>query len=125
MNPRSVVETFVNAWNEMAFESVIALLSDDIFYHNIPKAPLVGIDEVTQYLKGAWQFTDCHWEMINLAVDGANVLTERVDRFVINNANVALPVMGVFVINDNKIEQWRDYFDLADYEAQLCRANDT
>jgi len=119
MNPRSVVETFVNAWNEMAFESVIALLSDDIFYHNIPKAPLVGIDEVTQYLKGAWQFTDCHWEMINLAVDGANVLTERVDRFVINNANVALPVMGVFVINDNKIEQWRDYFDLADYEAQL------
>jgi len=58
-------------------------------------------------------------------VDGANVLTERVDRFVINNANVALPVMGVFVINDNKIEQWRDYFDLADYEAQLCRANDT
>ena len=125
MDPRSVVETFVNAWNEMSFESVIACLSDDIFYHNIPKAPIVGIDEVTQYLKGAWQFTDCHWEMINLAVDGANVLTERVDRFVINSVKVELPIMGVFVINNNKIEQWRDYFDLAGYEAQLRRASNT
>ncbi len=34
--------------------------------------------------------------------------------------NLALPVMGVFEIQDGKIAAWRDYFDLATLNQQMA-----
>ena len=53
---------------------------------------------------------------------GSTVLTERVDRFLMNGQPIALPVMGTFEVRGGKIAAWRDYFDLADYQRQLAAA---
>ena len=38
-------------------------------------------------------------------------MNERIDRFVMNGKQVALPVSGIFEVVDGKINFWRDYFD--------------
>lgn len=122
MSPQQVVEAFVESWNRMDFDAVMAALSPDIYYHNIPMDPVEGWDNVARYLRGAWIFSECDWRMVNISAAGDTVLTERVDAFVINGHKVALPLMGTFVVTDGKISHWRDYFDLADYQRQLKAA---
>ena len=117
-----IVRDFVQAWNEMSFNDVVSYLADDIFYHNIPMEPVSGIVAVTDYLKSAWIFSECNWQILNIVSEAQVVLTERIDDFVINSSPVSLPVMGTFEIKDSKISIWRDYFDLTTYQEQLSRA---
>ena len=120
--PEQTVRRFIAAWNAMDFDAVIDGLAQDIYYHNMPMEPVVGIDGVREYLRSAWTFSECHWELVNIAVANETVLTERVDAFVINGRSVVLPLMGVFEVHNGKITVWRDYFDLADYRTQLQAA---
>lgn len=120
--PEQAVRRFIAAWNAMDFDAIIDGLAQDIYYHNMPMAPVVGIDGVREYLRSAWTFSECHWDLINIAVANETVLTERVDAFVINGRSVVLPLMGVFEVHNGKITVWRDYFDLADYRTQLQAA---
>ena len=49
----------------------------------------------------------------------ARCLTERTDRFLMGGRWLEIPVMGVFVFDaDGLIAQWRDYFDVAAFQAQ-------
>ena len=118
-NAQAVVEQFIDAWNRMDFDAIIDVLDEDVFYHNIPMAPVRGRKAVRDYLKGAWRFDSVEWQTINIASDGNIVLTERADNFVINGTDVSLPVMGAFEVVDGRIKAWRDYFDLAGYKRQL------
>ena len=125
VDPKQVVEDFVEAWNRMDLEGILDAMAEDVHYHNVPLEPLDGKAAVREYLEAAWRFEEVDWEMLNLAVAGDVVLTERVDRFVIQGSPVSLPVMGAFEIRDGKIAAWRDYFDLASYRAQLDAAQKT
>jgi len=118
MSPVQVVEAFVAAWNRMDLEAILAFLHEDIIYHNIPVAPLCGKPAVSAYLRSRWVFDSIDWEMPNIAASGNTVLTERVDRFTIEGRAITLPVMGTFEIDNGLIRAWRDYFDLAGYQAQ-------
>ena len=93
--PEQAVRRFIAAWNAMDFDAIIDGLAQDIYYHNMPMEPVVGIDGVREYLRSAWTFSECHWDLINIAVANETVLTERVDAFVINGRSVVLPLMGV------------------------------
>ena len=117
-----IVRDFIEAWNQMSFDDVISYLADDIFYHNIPMEPVSGLASVTEYLRSAWIFSECNWQILNIVSGEDVVLTERIDDFVINDSPVSLPVMGTFEIKDSKISVWRDYFDLTSYQEQLSRA---
>ena len=120
MTPVEVVEAFVGAWNRMDLEGMLGWLHEDIVYHNVPVEPLQGKAAVSAYLRSRWIFEAIDWEMPNIAACGDTVLTERVDRFVLDGRPVALPVMGAFGIRDDAIIAWRDYFDLAGWRAQLA-----
>jgi len=120
MRPVQVVEAFVAAWNRMDLDGVLGLLHEEIVYHNVPLEPLHGKAAVSDYLRSRWIFEEIDWEVPNIAVTGNTVLTERVDRFVLDGRAVALPVMGAFEIRDERIVAWRDYFDLAGWRAQLA-----
>jgi limonene-1,2-epoxide hydrolase len=118
MSPVQVVETFVAAWNRMELDAILGLLHEDIVYHNIPVEPLYGKAAVSAYLRSRWVFDSIDWEMPNIAANGNTVLTERVDRFTIDGRAITLSVMGTFEIENGLIRAWRDYFDLAGYQAQ-------
>ena len=118
----ALVRAFCAAWDRLDLDAALGMLADDIRYHNMPMSALDGIAAVEGYLRQAAAFDSAAWEIVAIAANGATVLTERVDRFVINGQLIALPVMGTFEVRGGKIAAWRDYFDLADYQRQLGAA---
>lgn len=118
-DPAAVVRSFCAAWGLLDPEALAPFLHEDILYHNMPLTPLNGKGAVMDYLRKAGPFDHCEWEIINLAVQGNTVLTERVDRFVKQGKPIALEVMGTFEIERSLIRVWRDYFDLAGYRRQF------
>ena len=116
-----VVRDFCQAFSRQNVEELLRFFADDAVYHNIPIEPVQGKAAIEAMLR---QFIDPNgeatFEIKNLACSGPTVLTERVDRFVVNGRRVELPVMGAFEVGpDGKIRAWRDYFDMAQFTKQL------
>ena len=101
-------------------DRVISHLGNDIVYHNIPMEELSGLAAVERYLRAAGPFEHCVWDVRAVAENGEHVLTERIDRMTVRGRMVILPVMGTFRVRGGLIREWRDYFDLAGYRAQLA-----
>ena len=101
-------------------EAFRLLLTDDVVYHNIPMEPAVGIDAAVTFLDGFFtMFDSTTIKILNLAVRGSVVLTERVDTFTLGEKIAPLPVMGAFEIRDGRVCAWRDYFDMAQVTSML------
>ena len=121
MSNKTLVKNFIDAWNNMDLESVTDFFSEDIFYHNIPMEPLNGKEEASAFVKGLSDCQSINWEIIAIAEEGNMVLTERIDNFNFKDGRkISLPVMGTFEKEDNKIKQWRDYFDLETFQQQIA-----
>ena len=119
-SPTAAVLSFCGAWTGPDMDRVISHFGDDIVYHNIPMEALSGLAAVESYLRAAGPFEHCAWEVRAVAENGEHVLTERIDRMTVRGRMVALPVMGTFRVRGGLIREWRDYFDLASYQAQLA-----
>jgi limonene-1,2-epoxide hydrolase len=111
MGPEETVKAFVAAWSALDEARIYSLLAEDVVYHNIPLAPVVGREAVRANL-AAWPVDECEWELLNIASRGDVVLTERIDRFRRGVDRIVVPVMGAFEVRDGLIVQWRDYFDM-------------
>ena len=121
MNPEQIVRRFCEAAARRDVKELGGYFTDDAVYHNIPVAPVTGRDAIeatlAQFLTPA---TSCEFEMLAIATAGNVVLTERIDRFVLNGKSIALPVMGSFELTpEGKIKAWRDYFDMQQFMSQM------
>ena len=121
MTPESVVRAFCRAVERRDVAALIDFFTEDAVYHNIPLAPLTGREAIASTLS---QFIApaslVEFELLGIATAGSTVFTERVDRFVIGEKRVELPVMGAFEITpEGKIRAWRDYFDMQQFTNQL------
>ena len=116
------VRAFIAAWEARDAEKILAWMTPDALYHNIPMQPMKGRDAIrgfiAPFLGGA---TRVEWTVHNIA-ENANgtVLTERTDVFEMGRKTISLPVMGTFEFRDGLISAWRDYFDLADFQKQMA-----
>ena len=109
---RIVVENFLKASCELDMDKALELIDDSCVYQNVPFHTARGKKSVVKALQGMGKaMTQFEVEMVNIAVNGNVVLTERVDTLGGRFFNVKLPVMGVFVVKNGKITEWRDYFD--------------
>ncbi|MDA0339442.1 MAG: nuclear transport factor 2 family protein [Proteobacteria bacterium] len=121
MSNMQIVKNFIRAWNENDIDKACDMLAEDVFYHNIPMPPLNGREASRGMLKGMGDMKAINWELLNIAENGDVVLTERVDGFTFaDGKEVALPVMGTFKLVDGEIKEWRDYFDLGDFQRQMA-----
>lgn len=59
------------------------------------------------------------FEVLRQATSGKLVMNERIDRFVMNGKQIALPVSGVFEVTDGRISFWRDDSDNGMFMKQL------
>jgi limonene-1,2-epoxide hydrolase len=119
-----VVQRFLAAANRNDVEGMLGLLAPDCVYHNIPVSPVSGIDAIRQVLRGFMGMaSEVDWvtHRMSECSDGT-VLTERTDRFLVAGKWIELPVMGAFAVRDGKIQAWRDYFDMAQFQRQLPSA---
>lgn len=115
-DPAAVVASLEAAWAAKDVDAIVSHFADDAIYHNIPMDPAVGVDAIREVITGFVGMADSIvFETRNQVVDGGMVMNERVDTFVIAGNPVAIPVMGVFEIEDGRIRAWRDYFDMAGF----------
>ena len=89
MTPVEVVHAFLAAMEARDYATSLPLLTDDVEYQNMPLPAVHGRAAVRDL-----------------------VMNERTDRFELSGAWVDLPVAGVFVVREEQISLWRDYFDL-------------
>ncbi|MCG8670292.1 MAG: nuclear transport factor 2 family protein [Pseudomonadales bacterium] len=111
-NPQQIVEAFLDACSELDFDKAVAYIDDNCIYKNVPFHTAKGKNRIRRDLgsmSGAMNLF--HVEMVHIAVNGNVVLTERVDTLGGRFFKAAIPLMGVFVVNNGKITEWRDYFD--------------
>lgn len=112
-SPADVVRQFCSGVYRKDLASIEALLDEKVVYHNIGSEPAVGCEATLGALKFQFDMFDpIEFRILNLAVDGDIVLTERVDLVTANSIAAPVPVMGAFEVRDGRIVAWRDYFDM-------------
>jgi limonene-1,2-epoxide hydrolase len=127
-SPIEVVRSFCAAWSDdMATDDLAAFFTDDAVYHNIPLAPIVGREAIANTIAtflrpGPPGIESIEFRVVNIAADGPVVMTERVDVFKISVKSFELPVMGTFEVRNDKIDAWRDYFDMNQLTSQMQEA---
>ena len=107
-----LVTDFCNTLTEANVNKVVSFLANDVFYHNIPWAPVTGHSGVHEVLDpfinaGLLQ----NMEIRHTASSGDVVTNERMETWVKSDTQVLLPVLGIFTIGNGKITKWSDYFD--------------
>lgn len=114
------VQGLFDAFEAKDVEKIMSFFAEDAIYHNMPGPPAKGTEAIRAVINMFVRPAESiEWEVLNVAQVGSNVLTERVDRFVMGGKNLELPVMGTFEVSDGKITAWRDYFDMATWTKQM------
>lgn len=108
-----IIRDFVAAWSRLNPEELASYFTEDGCYFNIPTEPVRGRDAVQQFIAGfTANWTETQWDLLDITAVGDKVYTERVDRTRTTQGYVDLPCFGVFEMQDGRIREWRDYFDL-------------
>jgi limonene-1,2-epoxide hydrolase len=123
--PGALVTRFIDAIVANDLDTACSLISDDIEYDNVPMGKMLGRDA---FRSGLGPFLDSateiewvvHHQVESGDLDSGAVMNERTDRFQLAAGWVEIPVAGLFVITGGLITLWRDYFDLATFQAQLA-----
>lgn len=117
----ATVQRLIAAFNRNDLDAVLACMSDDCRYHNIPMQPAVGKPAIrAALLPFMAKALEIDWVVHAAAVAvSGQVFTERTDRFRFAHGWLELPVAGVFDIRNGVICGWRDYFDLQQFVKQL------
>jgi len=119
-SPGETVTALLKANETRDVDAILALLTDDALYENVPMSVLTGHDEIGSMLGPFLQgVTTVAWDVLHQVEQGNVVMNERVDRFTMpDGKKIAIRVCGVFEVRDGKVAVWRDYFDLAEFTKQ-------
>jgi limonene-1,2-epoxide hydrolase len=120
MNPDQVVAALVQACQARDLDAVVALVTDDIEYDNVPIGKVFGPDGVRRVLSGGVTeaAAEVEWVVHRQVSSGNTVMNERTDRFLVDGHWIEIPIAAVFEVTDDKISLWRDYFDVDTYRKQ-------
>lgn len=116
----AIVTALVRACAARDLDAVCALVADDIEYDNVPIGTVYGPEGVRKVLSGGVTeaASEVQWVVHRQVADGATVMNERTDRFLVDGRWVEIPIAAVFEVRDGKVTLWRDYFDLESYRRQ-------
>ena len=123
MTAEEIVASFIAAIEHKDIDGVLALMSPDAEYDNVPMSKAVGHDAIrgvlTMFL-GEGSST-VEFKVLRQAATGSVVMNERIDRLEIGGKTIEIAVAGVFEVDLDKgtVVLWRDYFDLAQFQSQM------
>jgi limonene-1,2-epoxide hydrolase len=111
-----IVREFIETWSTLDAEKLADYFAEDGCYYNMPTQPVKGREAVLGFIQNFLaNWTETQWDILNMAEAGDVVFCERLDRTKTTAGDVDLPCLGVFEMQDGKIKEWRDYFDLGTF----------
>lgn len=118
-----VVDRFIAAWKTRDLELIMSFFHDDAVYTNVPiDPPNRGSEAIRTMIGGFLGMAQAIEFVVHRSAENAAagiVMNERTDRFLIGERWVELPVMGVFELRDGRIQAWRDYFDMGQFQTAM------
>lgn len=111
----AVVMEMIAAWDARDGDKIADMFTEDGVLHSMMIAPIVGREAIRPRMKF---LVDNASEMKitprTIAVTGNTVFLERTDSFTFKGHKGSVPVVGVLVIRDGKVAEWREYYDRAE-----------
>ena len=109
------VEGFLNALQDVDYDTADSLLDDNLVYENVGLPTIHGRRRAMKLLRRMdGRTTAFEVKIHRIAADGAAVLTERSDALIFGPLRLQFWICGVFEVHDGRITLWRDYFDFFD-----------
>ncbi len=97
-------------------------LHPEIYYHNQPWEPMTGVSAVRDFLQPFIDGTHCTLTGMNIlhqVCEDRTVMNAREETWERRGIRVMLPVAGLFIVEDDLITRWVDYWDLATFKPIL------
>ena len=116
-----VVESLLHALSAQDFDTVEALLADDVVYQNVGLPTIRGGKRVAGLMRRMEGRAAFEVQFRRNVADGSTVLNERTDAIVMGPLRLQFWVCGVFEVHDGRITLWRDYFDFYDMVKAFVR----
>lgn len=114
----AVVEKMIDAWNKRDWARVNDLFAEDGVLHSMMDEPIVGRKEISARLNALGAgIQSITLRIKHIGRIGDAVFVERVDDFVYKGHAGKVPVVGVLLVEGDKVKEWREYYD----RAQLTR----
>ena len=121
MTPEATVDEFIRRIVANDLESALEMVADDVEYDNVPIGKNIGPDAMRAFLGVmAGNVDEVQFVIHRQTATGNVVMNERTDRFRVGEAWMDLKVAGIFEVDDDgKVSLWRDYFDMAEFNAEM------
>lgn len=104
MQPRDVVQSWVEAFNQADVETLSSLYAENAVNHQAPESPVEGRDEIRRRLEAEFERAEMVCIVENIFQDGDWAILEWRDP-------LGLRGCGFFHIRDGKILFQRGYWD--------------
>ena len=115
-----VVQNMIDAWNTRNWQRVGDLFTEDGILHSMMIEPVVGRKTISARISAMGAgISSITLHIRNIGRVGDVVVIERVDEFVYNGHAGKVPVVGVLVVEGDKIKEWREYYDRAELIAAM------
>ncbi len=115
-----VVQNMIDAWNTRNWQRVGDLFTEDGILHSMMIEPVVGRKTISARISAMGAgISSITLHIRNIGRIGDVVVIERVDEFVYNGHAGKVPVVGVLVVEGDKIKEWREYYDRAELIAAM------
>lgn len=113
MKPEDVVRAELAAWHGLDVDAIVGHFDPDGVWDNVALGAHRGHAEIRAAVEGyVRRMESAELRLVNIAVNGHVVLTERIDEMVYDGNKITARCMGAFEVKDDKIVAWRDYFDV-------------
>lgn len=108
-----LMRRFLGYWHTRDAAAMAECFAPDGIYDNVPeRRPMVGREAIRTWLDMCFtHLTRIDVEIVNLAVNGEWILSERLDDHIVGDRHMRLPVMNATRIVDGRFALFRDYYD--------------
>ena len=111
----AVVKKMIAAWEALDADGITDMFTEDGVLHSVMIDPIVGRDAIRPRMAFLVDnATHMRLNVRNWAVTGNTVFIEREDEFTFKGHEGKVPVVGVLVVEGDKIKEWREYYDRAE-----------
>jgi limonene-1,2-epoxide hydrolase len=108
------IDALLEPWRSNDIPGIAGTFAEDGVLHSMMGTPIRGRASLLKVLgRHLARIQKIEFEIRTIAVNGDTVMLERVDHVTTPAGSHSMPVVGVIVLQDGKVREWREYFDQA------------